>query len=270
VSESLEVIFLGTGTSHGIPMIGCDCPVCRSPDPRDRRYRTSVALRVPWPRGVRPRVAPTSERVILIDTPPEFRLAVIAARLPRVDAVLFTHAHADHILGLDDIRRYNNILGGTIPCYGNAPSLDKIRQCFGYAAQPYDSPDRPSVTLEAIAGPQEICGVTVRPVPLVHGRVAALGYRIGDFAYCTDCSEIPPESLRLLEGLDLLVLDALRYTPHPAHFNFQQALETVRLLRPRRALLTHIAHEVGHAAASAKLPEGVELAHDGLRVQTPV
>jgi phosphoribosyl 1,2-cyclic phosphate phosphodiesterase len=183
-----------------------------------------------------------------------------------VDAILFTHAHADHIMGLDDVRRYNKLAGGAIPCYAHGQTLQVLRRCFGYAVAPFTNPDRPSITLEPLDGQREICGVTVTPVPLHHGTVNIQGYRIGGMAYCTDCSGIPAESHSLLEGLDVLVIDALRRREHPAHFNLKQALAAVRQLAPRRALLTHIAHELGHAETSAELPPSVELAYDGMRL----
>ncbi len=255
-SSELELIFLGTGTSHGIPMIACDCAVCRSDDPRDRRNRASVAVRAP------------DGRVILIDAAPELRLAAVACGLTRVDAILFTHTHADHIMGLDDVRRFNDTAGAVIPCYGSAESVARLRQVFPYAETGYRlaPTDRPSLRFEVIAGRLEICGLEVLPVPLLHGTAEVLGFRIGPLAYCTDCSAIPEESVELLAGLDLLVLDGLRRTPHPTHFNLDGALEAVAALRPRRALLTHITHELPHEATNATLPAGVALAYDGQRV----
>ncbi len=258
MSGTFELLFLGTGTSHGIPMIGCDCAVCRSQDPRDRRNRTSAALRLP------------DGQTILIDVSPEFRLAAIAFGLARVDAVLLTHAHADHIMGMDDLRRYNNIRRDVIPVFGDALTIERTRNCFGYADRPYLDPNRPSLAFTPIHGPTEVCGLSVTPVPLRHGRGRVLGFRIGGLAYCTDCSEIPDETWPLLEGVDLLVLDALRYTPHPAHFNVEQALAVIARAKPGRALLTHIAHEIAHEPASAKLPATVEFATDGLRVTVPL
>lgn len=259
MTGSIEVTFLGTGTSHGIPMIGCDCAVCRSEDPRDRRNRTSVAVRLPA-------ASPTDGRVILIDTPPEFRLSAIANDLDRVDAVLTTHAHADHIMGMDDLRRYNNMLGRTIGCYGGAETVQTLRAVFRYAEGAHGNPDCPSLAFGVLASPAEICGVTVTPIPLTHGRRSIFGFRIGRFAYCTDCSAIPQASWPLLADLDVLVLGALRYTPHPAHFTIAGALEAIGRIRPRRALLTHVSHECGHAALAAELPAGVAPAYDGLRV----
>lgn len=260
MTPQLELTFLGTGTSHGIPMIACDCPVCRSDDPRDKRLRSSAAVRLPARDGL-------GERVILIDVSPEFRLAAVAHRLDRVDAIVLTHAHADHIMGLDDIRRYNDRQRGAIPCLALQDALDKARRCFAHADRPYQGDGWPSLDFRTIDRPFDLCGVTVTPIPLLHGSEAVLGYRIGKLAYCTDCSEIPPQSLELLRDLDVLVLDGLRYTPHPTHFNIAQALETIARLAPRRAYLTHMAHEILHARTSAELPEGVALAFDGLRVQ---
>ena len=257
--SGLELIFLGTGTSHGVPMIGCDCPVCRSDDPRDRRYRASAAVRT------------GQGRVILIDAAPELRLAAIANDLRRVDAVLLTHAHADHIMGLDDVRRFNDAVAAAIGCYGNRETIQRVGIVFDYATIPFRTKrtDRPCISLEVLSPgrPREICGVQVLPVPLLHGRDEVLGFRIGGMAYCTDVSAIPEESWPMLQGLEVLVLDALRHTPHPAHFNLQQALETIRRLGPARTLLTHLTHEMPHRATSAGLPAGVELAYDTLRVR---
>ncbi len=253
--SDLEILFLGSGTSHGVPMIGCECGACTSADARDKRYRASVAVTLP------------GGEVLLIDISPEFRLAAIAHKLPRVDALLLTHGHADHIMGLDDIRRYNNMGGGTIPCWADASTLEVVRRCFPYAVGPYNHPDRPSLSLHELAAPAEICGATVQPVPLIHGRLPILGFRIGGFAYCTDCSEIPSESRAMLAGLELLVIDSLRYTPHPTHMNVEECLATIAKIAPRRALLTHIAHEIRHAELEAKLPPHVRIAYDGLRVK---
>jgi phosphoribosyl 1,2-cyclic phosphate phosphodiesterase len=261
--DFLEVVFLGSGTSHGIPMIGCSCPVCRSEDPRDRRFRTSVAIRL-----LRDEDAPPS--VIVIDTGPEFRLAAIEQNLERVDAVLFTHGHADHIMGLDDIRRYNAIVGDTIPCYCSQSTAESIRRCFGYAQRPFSGGDRPSITINVIDGPTRVLDIDIAPVPLLHDKDEIFGFRIGDFAYCTDCSEIPPTSMDMLRDLDVLVLDALRLRPHPGHFNLSQALDAAAMLKAGRTYFTHIAHELGHKEISSKLPPRVELAYDGLKIITSV
>jgi phosphoribosyl 1,2-cyclic phosphate phosphodiesterase len=252
----LEIAFLGTGTSHGVPMINCDCPVCVSSDPRDKRNRCAVA------------VTTEEGKVILIDAPPELRLGAIACNLRRVDAVLFTHTHADHIMGLDDIRRFNEAANAAIPCHTSADAIERLRAPFGYTETPWQNvqPHRPSLTFNVLNEPTVICGVKVTPIPLLHGREWVLGFRMGNFAYCTDCSAIPHDSWEMLTGLDLLVLDALRKTPHPTHFNLAGALEVVAGLRPRRALFTHITHELPHQATCAALPPNISLAYDGLKV----
>ncbi len=250
--QNLRVVFLGTGTSHGIPMIGCRCPVCSSGDPHDRRTRTSILIR-------------QGERALLVDTSPELRLQCVACGVTRVDAVLFTHQHADHIVGLDDLRRFNALQQTSLPCYGSKHTLDILQRMFPYAFA--DDPDYPSakphLTLHPIDGPFELFGMPVVPVPLWHGRLPILGYRVGRFAYCTDCSRIPEESIERLSGLDVLVLDALRRRPHPTHMNLDQAVAAARRIGARRTLFTHIAHELMHEAVNAELPAGMALAYDG-------
>jgi len=252
----MKVIFLGTGTSHGIPMIGCDCPVCLSDDPRDKRTRPSILVQF-------------DGYSILIDTTPELRLQCLTCGVSRVDAVLYTHSHADHVVGLDDLRRFNDVAGRAIRCFGTPETINDLKRMFPYAFR-YD-PDYPSAKplLEAVevTGPFELFGRTVIPVPLMHGKMRVLGYRIGDFAYCTDCSDIPSESVALLRDLEVLVLDALRFTPHPTHFNLPQAIEWAERIGARRTFLTHIAHEIKHASVEPTLPEGVSLAYDGLVIE---
>lgn len=254
--SAITVTILGSGTSHGIPMIACDCTVCTSADPRDRRTRPSVA--VAW-----------DEATMLIDTSPELRLQSLAGGIRRVDAVLYTHHHFDHIAGLDDLRRFNHVQHRALPCHGLPETLDRIRAMFAYAFE--DDPDYPSakphLTLHPVAGPFEIGGRTITPIPLLHGRLGILGYRVGGFAYCTDVSEIPGDSWPLLAGLDVLILDALRKRPHPTHFNLEQAVDHARRIGARRTLFTHIAHELPHEETNRSLPEGMSLAHDGLVVR---
>jgi len=248
----MRVILLGTGTSHGVPMIACDCPVCTSADPCDRRTRTSALVE-------------TAGRCLLIDTPPELRVQCLACGVRRVDAVLYTHGHTDHVAGLDDLRRFNALQRSRIDCYGDRATLEVLRQMFPYAF--VDLPDYPSAKPDLraveVRGPFQACGVPVVPIPLMHGPMPVLGYRIGDFAYCTDCSAVPEASFELLGGLELLVLDGLRHRPHPTHFNLSQAVEVARRIGARRTRFTHIAHELPHAATNATLPAGMALAFDG-------
>ncbi|MDM8008141.1 MAG: MBL fold metallo-hydrolase [Phycisphaerae bacterium] len=250
--SAYRIVILGTGTSHGVPMIGCTCPVCTSSDPRDKRTRTSVAVE-------------TAGRSFLIDTPPELRTQCLACNITRVDAVLYTHSHADHIVGLDDLRRFNALQKAPIPCYGDAHTLRDLHRMFPYAFQ--DMPDYPSAKphLEMIEvdGAFELLGVRVVPIPLFHGKLPVLGFRIGPFAYCTDCNQIPDESMALLQGLKVLILDGLRRRPHPTHFNLEQAVEAARRIGARQTFFTHIAHELAHEATNAELPPGMALAHEG-------
>ena len=249
---SQRIILLGTGTSHGVPMIACDCAVCTSSDPRDRRTRTGACVQV-------------GEAALLIDTPPELRLQCVAGNIRRADAVLYTHQHADHITGLDDLRRFNALQQTSLTCYVNAATGPVLQRMVPYAFthDPHYVSAKPDLNLSIIDGPFEAAGVKVIPIPLLHGRLPILGFRIGAMAYCTDCSEIPAASLELLAGLDVLVLDALRLRPHPTHFNLDQAIEAAGRIGARRTFFTHIAHELPHAATNDRLPKGMALGYDG-------
>lgn len=255
---------LGTGTSHGVPMIGCDCAVCRSDDPRDRRSRPSILIER-LDGGDTGRPIADAVRHILVDTSTDLRAQALALNVRRVDAILFTHSHADHILGLDEVRRFNVLQHGAIPAYADARTVHDLRQTFSYIFNPPSQLGGgiPQLVLSRIAGPFTLGGLEIIPVTVLHGRRPILGFRIGSFAYLTDCSAIPDESWPLLAGVRTLVLDALRVRPHPTHFNVDQALEAASRIGAERTWFTHICHDLPHAATNARLPRGVELAYDG-------
>jgi phosphoribosyl 1,2-cyclic phosphate phosphodiesterase len=256
MAEPRTFTFLGTGTSMGVPMIGCDCLVCQSRDPRNHRYRCAVLIRTP-------------QGNLLIDTPPELRLQLLRERVGVIHATLFTHYHADHLFGLDDLRPVARVLGHAIPLYCTAEVEGKIRTTFSYAFGPEaDSLPAgmiPKLVFQRISTePFSVLGQWVTPIPLIHAHFDVLGFRIGDVAYCTDVNQIPRESWPRLEGLRVLVLDALRFKPHPAHFGLEQALDVIRQFRPERAYLTHMSHEMEHETVNRMLPPNVQLAYDGL------
>ena len=262
----LELVFLGSGTSAGVPMIGCDCGVCTSADPRDTRTPPSVLVRYDQ-HGV--------TRQLLIDAAPELRQQAIREKLHRLDGVLFTHAHADHVFGIDDLRRFNAVMEAPINIYAERGVLDRLAVMFVYIFEPAKNVN-PSFVATLIAhpiAPEEpvnLFGATWTPIRLLHGRLPVLGFRVdrdgASLAYCTDVSAIPPESWSLLHGLDVLVIDGLRYRHHPTHFSVDQALDVIDRVQPKAAYLTHIAHDILHAELEPRLPEGVHLAYDGLRV----
>lgn len=238
-------------------MIGCDCAVCRSTDPHDTRLRPSIYV-----------TADDGTR-ILVDTTPDFRAQALAHDIRRVDAVLYTHTHADHILGLDELRRFNHMTRQPVPLFGDAFSLSELRRTFAYA---FETPAQqgggvPHLQLWALTGGAFTIGrQEIIPVPVRHGHRMILGFRFGRVAYLTDCNHVPASSLALLGGLDVLVLDALRHRPHPTHFSVPEALEVAAAVGARQTYFTHICHDLAHAATSASLPAGVALAYDGLSI----
>jgi len=251
----MRLTFLGTGTSGGIPMINCNCSVCRSDNPKNKRLRCSIMIEV---KGLH----------ILVDTAPDLRQQFLRQPFPKIDAVLFTHSHADHIFGLDDLRRFNYIQQAPIPVYGNPETIQRLQTIFDYAFVKTDwHPGRPNLTAAVIEQPFHINDVFVIPVPLNHGKQQILGYRIGNFAYCTDVSHIPAESYALLSGLEILILDALREKAHPTHFNLQQALSEAQKINARQTYFTHMSHKIDHEKHGALLPANMAFAYDGLALE---
>lgn len=250
----MRITFLGTGTSYGVPVIACHCEVCESTDPRDTRLRPSVCLE--FDEG------PT----VLIDTATDLRAQALRFRVERVDAVLYTHSHADHIFGFDELRRFNHLSHQPIPAFGDARTMADLTRTFAYAFDPATDVGGglPQVVPSIVTGPFALGGHEVVPVPIVHGQRPILGYRVGRFAYLTDCSAIPEDSYALLDGLDVVVIGALRWCRHPTHFSIDEAVAAAARIGAERAFLTHMCHDLGHAATNAVLPDGVQLAHDGL------
>ena len=250
----MRLTFLGTGTSTGVPTLACHCRVCTSSDPHDKRTRPSLLIRF-------------NGRALVIDTAPDFRAQALRESLDRLDAVLYTHSHADHILGLDDVRVFYFRRQKPIPIYAEARCMHDIQRTFQYifdGTYPYGGIAR--LDPHVIEGPFEVEGLRVIPIPVMHGNLPILGFRINGVAYLTDVSDIPESSYRLLQDLDVLILDALRPYPHPTHLTVNQALSVMERLRVPRGYCTHIAHELGHEETNAQLPPHVRLAYDGLQL----
>jgi phosphoribosyl 1,2-cyclic phosphate phosphodiesterase len=253
---SSEIVILGSGTSMGVPTLGCNCAVCTSTDPRNTRTRPSIAIE--W-EGNR----------VLIDTGPDFRQQAIRERIQHIDAVFYTHSHADHILGLDDLRplSFRHVAG--MPLYADDRSIKILETVFAYTFSPEAKyPTRARVKLHRLNEHEsvDVAGVTFQRVPILHGEMPVAGYRFGNAAYLTDMSRIPETSLPLLEDLDVLILDALRKEPHPSHANVEQALAWIDRVQPRRAFFTHMSHELDQAQMESELPSHIRLAYDGLRI----
>jgi phosphoribosyl 1,2-cyclic phosphate phosphodiesterase len=247
---------LGSGTSMGVPTIGCDCAVCRSPDPRDRRTRPSVMIAY-------------NGRQVMIDSTPDFREQALRENIARLDAVLYTHTHADHILGIDDLRPLTfRHKPGKLPLYATPRACDFLRNMFRYIFEAtYKFGGLPLVDLQPIDGPVELFGARFEPVTVIHGETPIVGFRFGSAAYLTDHSAVPSATLEKLRGLDILFLDALRYKPHPTHSTVAQSLKIAEEVKPKRTFFTHICHDLPHQATNAALPPGVQLAFDGLKLE---
>jgi phosphoribosyl 1,2-cyclic phosphate phosphodiesterase len=253
---AVSITVLGSGTSVGVPTIGCECKVCTSSDERDKRLRPSIIIR-------------HAGRAVLIDTTPDFRMQALRFHIERVDAILFTHSHADHIMGLDDVRPYNFRQRAIIPIYGAADTLADIQRVFRYifAANPASLTAIPKLAVNELNGESfDLFGLTFTPIPIMHGANVILGFRFGNAAYLTDHSEIPESSMDLLRGLDVLFLDSLRHKPHPTHSTVERSLKYVERLAPHRAFFTHICHDLGHEQTERLLPPHVRLAYDGLDI----
>jgi len=283
----VNITVLGSGTSHGVPFIGCECAVCQSTEPRDKRTRPSILIDLVEPDHGKPeglhydraeglqydRAEPSAlspralspVRYVLVDTSTDLREQSLANGLKRVDAILFTHAHADHICGFDDIRRFNQMQQTPMTCFGSRETLADVERMFSYVFAPpkQQGGGLPQVRMFPLGGPFCLGGVEIVPIPLLHGVLPVLGFRVGSFAYLTDCNKIPDASWPLLAGVNTVILDALRRRVHSTHFNLDEAVDVVSRLGAERAYFTHISHDLGHVETCAQLPRGVELAYDG-------
>jgi phosphoribosyl 1,2-cyclic phosphate phosphodiesterase len=255
----MRITILGTGTSTGLPMIGCECAVCTSPDPRDRRMRTSALIE-------------TGNGNILIDAGPDMRQQLLASSIKSLHGILLTHEHQDHIGGIDDLRPLNYRMGSAIPLYGLTHTIDAIKKRFHYAfTQHSGGSSRPQLDIHHITPWQEftIANTTILPLPISHGSLDILGFKIGKFAYITDASDIDSDVCHAINGVDTLIINALRDEPHPMHLSFDQALHYVNLIAPRRAFFVHLTHGVRHADLVPRLPAHVQPAYDGLMIEVP-
>ncbi len=250
------ITFLGTGTSTGVPVIGCSCRVCTSEDPRNKRLRQSVKIEA-------------GGKYFLIDTTPDLRVQLLRSPIPRLDFVLFTHSHSDHMMGLDDIRPFNFRQREAIHAFASPPTAKAVRRAFQYIwADTQIGGGKPQLELHEVSGPFTHEGIDVVPLPVLHGEWTILGFRIGGFAYITDTNGIPESTMPLLEGVDVVALDALRPSPrHPTHFTIDESVACARRINARQTWLIHLAHEVDHAAVEATLPDGIRLAYDGLEIR---
>jgi len=255
----MKATLLGTGTSVGVPVIACDCPVCSSSDPRNRRRRTALYLRA-------------EGADILVDTPPDFREQALEYAIPRIDAVLFTHSHADHIFGFDDIRRYNTIQDQIIPAYGNAETIADLRRVFNYIGKDHVVGFyRPRIEFKTVEGPMSIGALNILPLTVTHGNRPTLGYLFEEhgsrLGYVPDCSEMPDETVEMVKGVDVMILDALRHRPHRTHLTVENSVGLLRRIGAKQSYIIHMCHELDHAETEASLPPGIGVSYDGMTVE---
>lgn len=254
----MKIIVMGSGTSLGVPVIGCKCEVCTSPDPKNKRTRASICVQA------------ASGKNILVDTATELRLQAVRNDISSVEMILFTHYHADHIHGLDDVRKFNQSAQGSLACYADEPTIERLKRVFFYAFEhDYSWGAIPHITLKSMPSELQLEEVRITPIKLHHGRAQILGFRFNDAAYLTDCNGIPAESMERLRGLRLLIIDALRYAEHPTHFNLERALKAIEEIGPERALLTHLSHVFDHEKLDAELPPHVGPSYDGQVIELP-
>ncbi len=250
----MKVTVLGSGTSTGVPVIGCNCRVCTSKNPKNKRLRASI-------------IVENNEENILVDTSIDLRAQCLAYKIKRIDAVLYTHTHADHLYGVDELRIFNFIQHRKIPIYGSEETIESIKRTFPYLfTDVFYGGGKPYLIPNIIDGNLELSGIKITPVEIMHGDLPIFGYRFSNFAYVTDVSEIPDESMNLLRDLEVLMIGALRYEPHPTHFTIEEALKVIEELKPRNAYLTHLGHSVDHDELEKSLPKNVAPAYDGLEI----
>jgi phosphoribosyl 1,2-cyclic phosphate phosphodiesterase len=250
----MKITFLGCGTSTGVPVIGCNCSVCQSKNPKNKRYRASILIS-------------SQNNNILVDTSTDLRHQALNHAINKVNAVLFTHPHADHLHGIDELRSFNHLQRESIPCYGNRETIERVKQIFNYIFVDYNGDGwKPHLATHIISEPFQLFDLTVEPIEVDHGEMKVLGFKIGAMSYITDCNNIPEVEKNKLKDLDLLILDALRDKPHPTHFNVSEALGIVEELKPKRTIFTHLSHNLEYEETNAILPSGVELAYDGMEI----
>lgn len=251
----MEILFLGTGTSHGVPLIGCDCDTCLSRDSRNNRTRCSIFIK-------------EKDISVLIDTPQELRLQLLDNNITHFDIILYTHPHADHLLGFDDIRSVNRLTGKKVPCYGNKYTINEIKRVFPYI---HDAVQKggglPEVSFHIIDRTLSFSGIEIIPLPVKHGKLDILGYRIGKMAYITDCSFLPDDTYKLLDDIELLIIAALRYKKHKTHMNIEEVINVIKTLNVPRAYLTHMSHDLEYNRLNYQLPDHIKPAYDGLRIE---